>query len=73
MEKYYSWVEVLAGGWLFRQDDPGDSLYILINGRLQVLVEESGKTPHLVGQIARGETVGEMANYHQEKKCSAIN
>ncbi len=29
-------VELPGGGWLFRQGDPGDSLYFLIRGRLQV-------------------------------------
>lgn len=72
VEKYFRWVEVLAGDWLFRQDDPGDSLYILINGRLQVSVEEKGKTPSIVGQIARGETVGEMAIFTDERRSASV-
>jgi NTE family protein len=72
VEKYFQWVEVLASDWLFRQDDPGDSLYILINGRLQVSVEESGKAPNVIGQIARGETVGEMAIFTDDRRSASV-
>ena len=54
------WTELRSGDTLFREGDPGDALYVLIRGRLRVLVAgPSGDT--LVAEIGRGEVVGEMA------------
>jgi predicted acylesterase/phospholipase RssA/CRP-like cAMP-binding protein len=56
-----SWAKVDGGKYLFRQGDPGDSLFVVITGRLQALVETAGQPPRMVGEISRGEVVGEMA------------
>jgi predicted acylesterase/phospholipase RssA/CRP-like cAMP-binding protein len=32
-------VDLAGGEWLFKQGDPGDSLYLLVRGRLQVWIE----------------------------------
>lgn len=51
---------VLAGNtWLFRQGEPGDALYLLVRGRMQVW-RESGDEPTLVGEVGPGESVGEV-------------
>src|SRR4029078_6741752 len=44
-----------------REGDAGDALYVVVSGRLSVVV---GTTPHderSIAEIGRGETVGEMA------------
>ncbi len=55
---------VFAGGeWLFRQGDPGDALYVLVRGRLQVWIEgpePGGPGARLVAEVGPGETVGEI-------------
>jgi NTE family protein len=47
-----------------RQGEPADALYFLIRGRLQVWHEPAGesspKAPRLLGEVAPGETVGEL-------------
>jgi predicted acylesterase/phospholipase RssA/CRP-like cAMP-binding protein len=49
-----------GGDTLFREGEAGDALYVLIKGRLRVLVAgPAGDT--LVAEIGRGEVVGEMA------------
>jgi len=55
----------LAGGdWLFRQGDPGDSVYVLVRGRLQVWLEadDNGllEEHRLIGRVTPGESVGEI-------------
>jgi NTE family protein len=53
----------LAGGqWLFRQDTPGDALFLLVRGRLRAwrdLSSTPGEQDVLLGEIAPGECVGE--------------
>lgn len=50
-----------GGEILLRQGDPGDSLYILIYGRLQISVRTEDGGEEVVGEVGRGEVVGEMS------------
>src|SRR3954447_3757463 len=54
-----------AGEWLWHQGDPGDSLYVVLTGRLEVLLEtqERGQAPFLrvLRVVGRGQAVGELA------------
>jgi predicted acylesterase/phospholipase RssA/CRP-like cAMP-binding protein len=54
-------VSLPGGRTLIRQGDTDDCLYILVQGRLRAFVEHPGMEPAVVGEIARGESVGEMA------------
>ncbi len=49
-----------SGHTLMRQGDAGDAMYIVISGRLRAYVERDGDA-EAVGEIGRGEIVGEMA------------
>lgn len=54
-------VELAGGSWLFHQGDPGDALYFLLRGRLQVWREASIDRPaELLGEVVPGESVGEV-------------
>ena len=49
--------------WLFRQDDPADSVYFHVRGRLQVWINAAGEEshePYLAAEVAPGESVGEV-------------
>src|SRR3954470_7913364 len=54
-----------AGEWLWRQGNPGDSLYVVLTGRLEAVLEtqERGQTPFLrvLRVVGRGQAVGELA------------
>ncbi len=54
-------VRVPGGEILIRQGDPGDSLYVLIYGRLQITVRGESGEEEVIGEVGRGEVVGEMA------------
>ena len=65
------WVSLKGGDALFRENEPGDALYVLISGRLRVFVSgEDG--PRLVAEITRGEIVGEMAVLTDELRSATI-
>jgi NTE family protein len=52
-----------GGDWLFRQGDPGDELYLLVRGRLQVWIdapEPGAAEARCVAEIGAGETIGEI-------------
>ncbi|MFM8231697.1 MAG: cyclic nucleotide-binding domain-containing protein, partial [Chthoniobacterales bacterium] len=54
------WTQLSAGETLFREGDEADSMYVVVSGRLRATRQEDGQT-RIVGEITRGETVGEMA------------
>jgi lysophospholipid hydrolase len=57
---------------LFRQGDVGDALYVVVSGRLQVIVERADGTNNAIGQIGIGEVVGEMALIGGEVRTATV-
>ncbi len=54
-------VHVPGGEILIRQGEPGDCLYVLIYGRLLITITNEKGEDEVIGEVARGEVVGEMA------------
>ncbi|HQT84944.1 MAG: hypothetical protein B7Z58_13950 [Acidiphilium sp. 37-64-53] len=54
-------VDLPAGAVLFHQGDATDEVYFVIQGRLRALAFKEDATPQPLGDIARGETLGELA------------
>lgn len=61
VEATAEWVELRSGATLYRQGDPGDSVYVLVEGRLRVVAAETGGAESVLYEVGRGETVGELA------------
>ena len=66
------WVSLPQGGVLFEQGDPGEAAYILVNGRLQVIVRSAAGAARVVGEVRPGETVGEMAMFTGEPRSARV-
>ena len=60
LEEELEWLTLDAGQTLVRQGAAGDSLFILMSGRLGVFVHGSDGE-ELVGEISKGDVVGEVA------------
>ena len=54
-------IRVPGGDLLFQQGEAGDSLYIVINGRLRVSVRRERNHEEVVAEVGRDEMVGEIA------------
>ena len=55
------WVSLAGGEILFRAGDAGDSMYVVLSGRLRVSVARGDGTEEVIREIARGDSVGELA------------
>jgi len=55
------WLEVSSGEVVFRQGSPGHDLYFVVSGRLRASVEDGQGCERALGEILRGESVGEMS------------
>ncbi|RMH32309.1 MAG: hypothetical protein D6690_14230 [Nitrospirae bacterium] len=73
-------VRLPGGATLFREGDEGDELYIVVRGRLRAmkgcpgsscLPPEQGMDAYL-GEIGRGEVVGELALLTQERRSATV-
>lgn len=67
-----NWQKLSAGERLFQQGDAGDSFYVLLSGRLKAIVNEGSPDEKVVGEILKGESVGEMSLITGEKRTASI-
>lgn len=65
------WVDLEAGQILFREGDAADAMYVVVSGRLRATRDENG-TARTIGDIGRGETVGEMALLTGDTRSATI-
>lgn len=65
------WLPLAAGETLMRQGEAGDTLYLLVSGRLRVYIERDGQR-RVVREISRGEVVGEMSLITEEPRSATL-
>ena len=64
----------LAGGeTLFQHGDPGDSAYIVMSGRLRVVVEVEAGEERTLNELGRGEVLGEMALLTGDSRSATVH
>jgi NTE family protein len=66
------WTELGGGEVLFRQHDQDESLFFVVSGRLRAFTVDEAGTRTVLGEIARGETVGEMAFFTGEPRTATV-
>lgn len=72
IEGSVEWKRLDGGDTLFRQGDIGDSLYVVISGRLQAVVENPDGSRRVVGEVMRGESAGEMGLFTEENRSATV-
>jgi len=66
------WLQLGGGDVLFRQQDRDESLFFVISGRLRAVSVDEAGVRHVLGEITRGETVGEMAFFTGEPRTATV-
>ena len=54
-------VQVASGAYFFRQGDPGEVMFVLESGAVEVLKGVDGQAPRVLKRLAAGDCFGEMA------------
>ncbi len=62
-------IRVPAGSYLFHEGDPGDAMFVVRAGRLEVLDESSGT---VIRQLGRGDGFGELAVLTASERSAAV-
>ncbi|MEI8095611.1 MAG: patatin-like phospholipase family protein [Spirochaetales bacterium] len=66
------WVELNAGDVLFEQNSTDESIYFVVSGRLRAGTRGLDGVVRSLGDIARGETIGEMAFFTGEARMATV-
>lgn len=66
------WVHVEGGEVLLEQGTRDESLYFVISGRLRAVAAAHDGSRSVLGEVARGETVGEMAFFTGEPRTATV-
>ncbi len=72
VEAEIEWVRLPGGETLVRQGEAGDSLYIVLNGRLRAIFKNEDGREQVLGEVGRGESVGEMAILTGEPRSATV-
>ena len=66
-------VHLPGGALLFAADAAGDSMYVVLSGRLRVTIDRNDGAPESLRELARGETVGELALLTGESRSATVS
>lgn len=72
LENYLEWVSIVGGDTLMGQGEAGDSMFIVISGRLRAYITEEDGEERMVREMARGQIIGEMSLYTNEPRSATV-
>jgi len=65
-------IHLPGGEVLFRAGEEGDSLYVVLSGRLRVSINGSDGGTEMIRELSRGDSVGELALLTGERRSATI-
>jgi predicted acylesterase/phospholipase RssA/CRP-like cAMP-binding protein len=72
IEELTEWVSVPAGQMLFAEGDEGDAAHLVATGRLGVFREDGTGSSIPIGQLGRGDIVGELSLIDGEPRSATV-
>lgn len=65
-------IELRSGDVLFEQDTPGDSVYLVVRGRMRVASRGIDGSRRPLIEVGRNETVGEIALFTEHRRTATV-
>lgn len=72
LQNQLEWTTLTKGETLFRQGDPGDGMFIVVTGRLQILIQDKHGKEHIHSEVGPGEVVGELALLTRDPRAATV-
>lgn len=66
------WVQIGAGELLMSEGEAGDSMYLVVSGRLRAYLRDADGAERAVREMGRGQVVGEMALYTDAPRSATV-
>jgi predicted acylesterase/phospholipase RssA/CRP-like cAMP-binding protein len=67
-----AFVPLRAGAMLFEEGDPSDAAYVIVSGRVRVLVRHEGAWASPIAEVGAGELIGEMALLEDATRAATV-
>jgi len=72
LKKDISWKTLNDSEILFEEGDVGDSCYIVMSGRVQAIINHGKDNELILGELKKGDIIGDMALITGEKRSATI-
>lgn len=72
LKSLLQWRSLHSGEVLFRQNDAAESMYMVISGRLIAKMKDEDQKYRSVGEISKGESVGETAILTEKPRSASV-
>jgi NTE family protein len=72
LREHLRWVAIAGGQTLLAQDEPGDSMSIVVSGRLRAYVRQDDGAQRMVREMSRGQVIGEMSLITHEPRSATV-
>ena len=72
LREHLRWVALAGGQTLMAQGEPGDSMVLVVSGRLRAYVQQDDGTQRMVREMARGQVIGEMSLITGEPRSATV-
>ncbi|MDQ4079004.1 MAG: patatin-like phospholipase domain-containing protein [Chloroflexota bacterium] len=72
IEVEMEWLSLARGEFLFQQGTVSDSLFVVVDGRLQAIVTDEMGQERMVEEIGPGESIGEMGIITEEERSASV-
>lgn len=72
LEAELTWLSLDSGETLLRQGDPGDCMYLIVSGRLRVVLQQPGQSERVLRELGRGESLGEIALLTGQQRTATV-
>lgn len=63
--------EVPGGEWLFRECEPATALFVVVEGKVDVIKAQGG-SEHVIARLGNGAVLGEMALVTEENRSASV-
>ena len=70
LEAEVTWVALVSGEKLVRQGEVGDSMYVVVSGRLRIVQQRDDGIEHILREVGRGESIGAIALLTEEERTA---
>ena len=67
-----TFIALVPGQVLFGKGERSEDIYFVLSGRLRAIIERPNRPPDILGEIARGESVGELALLTGEPRGASV-